>query len=192
MDDPELLPSGTNFYSYVSNSSQNLTDPFGLCPPDKVADDAGRCCCKNEMKTIKKYQILPGTRGHLVGHEFIYCPTLGSRGKYPAKGFPKNFYGPGIIKNDDDTLEAMKKNLPDRIQHEDFKACPESVNKIKNRLVHDENHPTNYFLFGSQCARFADDVLEDAGFKPAKAGLITVPGSGGQPAPSGTMFSFPF
>ena len=148
-------------YLFVKNSSIVFTDTIGL-KSDKtkiMEDDFGRKCCKNRMKIIIKYTLKPFTKKHIVGHSFIYCPSVGYRGKYPEGNLP---YSTQEIK-DDSTLYyeyAKQENRSRLIISGKYRACPESYEKMANLIKHETDYPDKYILAGAQCENWVDYLIK--------------------------------
>ena len=161
-----------NVYSYVENESMSAWDELGEsskrgrktsgknngrgAKPTPIVyriDDFGRSCNEKLMGEISMYTLKPFTKGHMVGHSFIHCPTVGYVGKYP-KGFPLISEGELI---DDGPLfddPALKKRL---VKVASYRACPET---IKVMAKHIENFDEIYVLAQAQCEDWALNIIE--------------------------------
>lgn len=195
--DPIYENGGYNVYSYLNNSSLGKIDILGLkdCKAPEVKDDAGRCCCKDKMQNIYKHAVLPMTKGHFVGHEFIECPgTNGEppmvRGKYPKKNC-NNIHGKGEIRDDQSLLDEYK-NL-NKLESKRYRACPETVDAVREEMERDqkrgEKGKLKYDVAADSCTHWTNDILTEAGFPhEVSPSIIRVPGSS---VPAGTPPSTP-
>ncbi len=156
------LIQGENMYTFVKNSPKIFTDIIGLKENNKtkqVQDDFGRKCCENQMQYIIKYTLKPFTRGHTVGHSFMYCPTVGYRGKYPA-GNP--LISDGVIKDDIELYKEYTKpeNASRLIINAQYRACPESYANMARMIDSETKHPGKYVLAGAQCENWVDGMID--------------------------------
>ncbi len=150
-----------NLCRYVSNNPVNAWDPFGL---KECTDDAGiKCCCDN----IQDVNLENYTNGTSIPHTFLQTP-FGSWGFYPR--WNQAPLSPGQVKNDG--------NHPKNPGGKTYKACPGSVDKLKNSISQNQggwSQPydvRNSPFGGRNCSGWACDRLQDAGFKPPLPGWI--------------------
>lgn len=144
---------------YVEGRAVDGIDLFGLKKKlVELYDDFGNKCCSDEMKLIVKYTLRPFTKNHQVGHSFIYCPTIGYRGKYPA--------GNPVISNgeirDDESLYKQYKQTDRLVIEASYKACPTSYKKMAKFIKEESENPGKYILSGAQCEDWVNYVIESS------------------------------
>ena len=168
-----------SLYSFSENNASMFFDILGLKRVSYTIDDFGVWCCSDKIKNITKYVLKPFTKGHTVGHAFISCPIAGTRGKYP-KG--NSLISGGDIRDDSSLLDQYKDT--DRLIKRDYRACPESYQKMAKMIQAEEKHPGTYVLAGAQCEDWVDELLKKTDSrKPSKddpikqGGLFHLPGS---------------
>lgn len=187
-----------NVYSYVENESMSAWDELGEsskrgrktsgknngrgAKPTPIVyriDDFGRSCNEKLMGEISMYTLKPFTEGHMVGHSFIHCPTVGYVGKYP-KGFP--LVSEGELRDDGPLFDdpTLKERL---VKVASYRACPET---IKVMAKHIENFDEIYVLAQAQCEDWALNIIEISKTEayrseyeknPRKGALLQYPGT---------------
>ena len=151
-------------YSFSGNNTLLFLDILGLDVISITIDSFGVSCCTKDVKKITKYVLKPGTKGHTVGHAFISCPLAGIKGKYP-KGNP--VASEGEIRDDSALLNQYQNT--DRLEKQEYSACPESYQKMAKMIQQEEKHTSPYVLSGAQCENWVDDLLKKTNTrKPSK------------------------
>jgi len=162
--DPIGEKGGINLYGMVGNDSVNLVDLLGLedcCgnprrPGKEVTDDAGRKCCKDEIKTVE-IRVRARTAYTDTGHAYIHTQNH-DRGFYPGNSI---WGGTGRVFTEADNSEYNPENSYS------YRACPESVQKLDNGITGTDDTNYNFTNTGGRnCAGWACQQIRNAGFTP--------------------------
>ncbi len=169
-EDPIGFDSGYNLYAYVVNSPVNYADPLGLqqvgytrpenyAPSPLSKDDAGRQCCKDEMKNV----ILWNLTNETMPHTFLQTPNK-TEGYYMADYLFATFPDPFGSGNSRDNSRYLRTKKLAPIM---YKACPESIKALEESM--EKNAEGKYSLYNIGAPNYtgwACSRLEDAGFTP--------------------------
>ncbi len=169
--DPIMEAGGNNLYRMSNNAPVNAVDWLGLaCPEGEVMDDAGRCCCPNQMQVITLNVKVDGS-SQVSGHAWLdVAPEdeeSGSFGHYPAAGFfdkissgtdDANRYGKTSKRDDGLEPTAIKT----------YRACDASRKKAMEEVDKRKDQP---YSPGNKkgapnCVGWACQILQDTGFQP--------------------------
>lgn len=166
--DPIMEAGGLNLYRMAGNSAVNAVDHLGLepCPQGQIADDAGRCCCRDDMQLVQLNVEAHG--GRTSGHAWLDVmpedPSQGAYGHYPTTGKKERkegspeLYGKSTRRDDKRVPESVKT----------FSACPESRTKLQESI--DQNKDVPYSAGNDKgspnCVGWACGRLQDTGFNP--------------------------
>ncbi len=142
-------------------------------------DDFGRTCDKKTMKNVIVYTLKPLTKSHIVGHSFIYCPSVGYRGKYPTRN---SIISAGQIKDDVSIYKQYRDS--NRLRKlATYRACPETIEVIAKHI---KNTDEIYVLAQAQCEDWVFNIIEKSmtesyrkmsNKEPRKGSLFQFPGS---------------
>jgi hypothetical protein len=182
--DPIEEWGGLNLYGFVGNDGVSSIDVLGLYedeagnkyvgPPcckgkpgiEWITDDAGRRCCMDEIINVE-LRIEDGIIGHVWlatdNGEFV-------RGLHP---YPKGSSSAGEYVNGPSPKKGLTVNEKTRKASRviKFKACPKSNDWLRDVMIMNGRHKfdlSNLDAEGRNCAGWACERLEDAGFTPPK------------------------
>ena len=162
--DPIEERGGVNLYGMVGNDPVNLVDLLGLedcCGNPRrsgkeVTDDAGRKCCKDEIKTVE-IRVRARKSYTDTGHAYIHTQNH-DRGFYRGNSI---WGGTGNVYTEADNSEYNPENSYP------YSACPESVQKLDNGITGTDDTNYNFTNTGGRnCAGWACQQIRNAGFTP--------------------------